>query len=148
MNTWVKERANASNAWIRGTISSASTQLGIGYSPDPYGRKGRAGSNVAFLVMMLILLAFLWWLPISGSDTYNWNKLFQISNVVSTLCIFILMCFSLNLHTGYTGMVNFGVIFFVGMAINVHSDNVLINLRKPGEKGYGAPAHAALAQHT
>ena len=40
------------------------------------------------------------------------------------------------------------VIFFVGMAINVHSDNVLINLRKPGEKGYGAPAHAALAQHT
>ena len=65
--------------------------------------------------MMLILLAFLWWLPISGSDTYNWNKLFQISNVVSTLCIFILMCFSLNLHTGYTGMVNFGVIFFVGI---------------------------------
>lgn len=115
VNTWVKERANASNAWIRGTISSASTQLGIGYSPDPYGRKGRAGSNVAFLVMMLILLAFLWWLPISGSDTYNWNKLFQISNVVSTLCIFILMCFSLNLHTGYTGMVNFGVIFFVGI---------------------------------
>ena len=114
-NTWVKERAKASNAWIRGKISSASTQLGIVYSPDPYGRKGRAGSNVAFLVMMLILLAFLWWLPISGSDTYNWNKLFQISNVVSTLCIFILMCFSLNLHTGYTGMVNFGVIFFVGI---------------------------------
>ena len=25
------------------------------------------------------------------------------------------MAFSLNLHTGYTGMVNFGVIFFVGI---------------------------------
>ena len=25
------------------------------------------------------------------------------------------MAFSLNLHTGYTGMVNFGVIFFVGV---------------------------------
>ena len=32
-----------------------------------------------------------------------------------TLSIFILMSFSLNLHTGYTGMVNFGVIFFVAI---------------------------------
>tara|TARA_B100000686_G_scaffold339347_1_gene413278 strand:+ start:773 stop:4921 length:4149 start_codon:yes stop_codon:yes gene_type:complete len=115
VNTWVKEQANSYNEWIRGKLSSTSTQLGIGYSPDPYGRRGKSGSNVAFLVLMLILLAFLWWLPITGSDTYNWNKLFQVSNVISTLCIFILMCFSLNLHTGYTGMVNFGVIFFVGI---------------------------------
>ena len=82
---------------------------------DPHGRKGKTGSTIAFLFLLLILLGFLWWLPITGSDTWNWNKAFQVSNVVSTLCIFILMSFSLNLHTGYTGMVNFGVIFFVGI---------------------------------
>ena len=45
----------------------------------------------------------------------NFNKAMQVSNVLLTLSIFILMSFSLNLHTGVTGMVNFGVIFFVGI---------------------------------
>jgi neutral amino acid transport system permease protein len=45
----------------------------------------------------------------------NFNKALQVSNVLLTLSIFILMSFSLNLHTGVTGMVNFGVIFFVGI---------------------------------
>ncbi|KAL4238953.1 3-oxo-5-alpha-steroid 4-dehydrogenase 1 [Mactra antiquata] len=31
------------------------------------------------------------------------------------------------------------VIFFVGMTINIHSDHVLRNLRKPGETGYKIP---------
>lgn len=31
------------------------------------------------------------------------------------------------------------LLFFVGMAINWHSDGVLINLRKPGETGYKIP---------
>ena len=31
------------------------------------------------------------------------------------------------------------VIFLVGMAINIHSDTVLRNLRKPGETGYKIP---------
>ena len=30
-------------------------------------------------------------------------------------------------------------LFFVGMAINIHSDDILINLRKPGETGYKIP---------
>eukprot|EP00128_Syssomonas_multiformis_P014123 Colp12_sorted_trinity150504_noHs@29642 len=30
-------------------------------------------------------------------------------------------------------------VFFTGMAINIHSDSVLINLRKPGETGYKIP---------
>jgi len=81
----------------------------------PYGRRGKTGSNIAFLVLLLVLLGFLWWLPITDSDTWRWNKVFQVSNVVSLLCVFILMSFSLNLHTGYTGMVNFGVIFFVAI---------------------------------
>lgn len=31
------------------------------------------------------------------------------------------------------------VVFAVGMAINLHSDTVLLNLRKPGEEGYKIP---------
>ena len=31
------------------------------------------------------------------------------------------------------------VMFLVGMAINIHSDTVLRNLRKPGETGYKIP---------
>lgn len=30
-------------------------------------------------------------------------------------------------------------IFFTGMAINMHADYTLINLRKPGETGYKIP---------
>ena len=34
----------------------------------------------------------------------------------------------------------FGAILFVtGMAINIHSDHILRNLRKPGEPGYKVP---------
>ncbi|ROS04839.1 steroid 5-alpha-reductase/3-oxo-5-alpha-steroid 4-dehydrogenase 1 [Sinobacterium caligoides] len=31
-------------------------------------------------------------------------------------------------------------LFLVGFAINIHSDNILINLRKPGESGYKIPS--------
>ena len=114
-NAWINHQATSGITWVKGGASNASSKLGLGYSPDGYGRKGRVGSNLAFLLLMVVLLAFLWWLPITGSETWRADKLFQVSNVVSTLCIFILMCFSLNLHTGYTGMVNFGVIFFVAI---------------------------------
>ena len=81
-----------------------------------YGREGATGSWLAFGILLTILLLFLWWLPISDDvGNYNWNKAFQVSNVLLTLSIFLLMAFSLNLHTGITGMVNFGVIFFVGV---------------------------------
>ncbi len=83
---------------------------------DPYGREGSRGSWAAFCILLLVLLSFLWWLPITADpETFNWDKLFQVSNVMQSVCIFALMAFSLNLHTGYTGMVNFGVIFFVGV---------------------------------
>ena len=80
-----------------------------------YGRESNIGSNIIFIFLLLILFLFLYWLPISNSDTMNFNKALQVSNVLLTLSIFILMSFSLNLHTGVTGMVNFGVIFFVGI---------------------------------
>ena len=80
-----------------------------------YGRESKIGSNIIFIILLIILFLFLYWLPISNSDTMNFNKALQVSNVLLTLSIFILMSFSLNLHTGVTGMVNFGVIFFVGI---------------------------------
>ncbi|MEC9001253.1 MAG: ABC transporter permease, partial [Candidatus Thermoplasmatota archaeon] len=81
-----------------------------------YGREGVTGSWITFGVLLAILLLFIWWLPISDDvESMSWSKAFQVSNVVLTLSIFILMAFSLNLHTCVTGMVNFGVIFFVGI---------------------------------
>ena len=84
---------------------------------DPYGREGSKGSWFAFSIFFAIMLSVLWWLPISTDpDTFYWDKSFQLSNVIQSISIFVLMAFSLNLHTGYTGMVNFGVIFFVGVS--------------------------------
>ncbi len=90
-----------------------------GFLPETklaYGRRGRSGSWLAFFILLTILLAIMAWLPISDSvDSYRWFKFNQISNIMAIVCVFILMAFSLNLHTGITGMVNFGVIFFVGI---------------------------------
>ncbi len=82
-----------------------------------YGRRGRNGSWLAFFILLAIILTFMAWLPISESSQHSlrWSKVFQMSNVLVMVTIFILMSFSLNLHTGVTGMVNFGVIFFVGI---------------------------------
>ena len=87
---------------------------------EMYGRESQLGSWALFGILMVILLIFLVWLPIAESDDFRFKKSLQVSNVLLTLSIFILMSFSLNLHTGYTGMVNFGVIFFVSIgAISV-----------------------------
>ena len=80
-----------------------------------YGRESPLGSWVLFFVLMAILVMFLVWLPIAESDDFRFKKALQVSNVLLSLSVFILMSFSLNLHTGYTGMVNFGVIFFVSI---------------------------------
>ena len=80
-----------------------------------YGRESPIGSWILFGLLMFILILFLAWLPIAESDDFRFKKMLQVSNVLLTLSIFVLMAFSLNLHTGYTGMLNFGVIFFVGI---------------------------------
>ncbi len=38
------------------------------------------------------------------------------------------------------------VLFVVGMSINIHSDYILLNLRKPGETGYKIP-HGGLFEY-
>lgn len=123
-NTWNKiVRDYESKIYsITNNIRSQPSSLLEKYSNHPpsnerfkYGRESKIGSNIIFIILLIILLLFLYWLPISNSDTMNFNKALQVSNVLLTLSIFILMSFSLNLHTGVTGMVNFGVIFFVGI---------------------------------
>lgn len=87
-----------------------------------YGRESPKGSWMAFAILMIILLSFLYWLPIADNPNFSWNylKIGQVSNSLIVASIFILMAFSLNLHTGITGMTNFGVIFFVAVgAISV-----------------------------
>ena len=81
----------------------------------PYGRESPFGSWVAFISLLVFLLLFVEWLPVAESENQTFIKTLQVSNVLLTLAIFSLMAFSLNLHTGVTGMVNFGVIFFVGV---------------------------------
>ena len=39
----------------------------------------------------------------------------QVARIFTLLGIFTLLSLSLNLHTGYTGMTNFGVIFFAAI---------------------------------
>ena len=84
-------------------------------SVAPYGRESPLGSWIAFALMFVVLLSFLAWLPVADGPNSAFVKTLQVSNVLVTLSIFALMAFSLNLHTGVTGMVNFGVIFFVGV---------------------------------
>jgi neutral amino acid transport system permease protein len=81
----------------------------------PYGRESPNGSWALFSVMLVFLLLFVVWLPVADQEGARFIKALQISNVLITLSVFSLMAFSLNLHTGITGMVNFGVIFFVGI---------------------------------
>jgi len=81
----------------------------------PYGRESPFGSWALFGVLFVVLLLFVWWLPVADQDGARFIKALQVSNVLVTLSIFALMAFSLNIHTGVTGLVNFGVIFFVGI---------------------------------
>jgi branched-subunit amino acid ABC-type transport system permease component len=55
-----------------------------------YGREGILGSNIMFVIMLIVLILFLVWLPISDSDNMNFSKTLQVSNVLLTLSIFIL----------------------------------------------------------
>ena len=64
-----------------------------------------------FAALLLLLVYIVYWLP----SITDFTKLLQVSNFLVTLSIFLLLAFSLNIHTGMTGLVNFGVIFFVAV---------------------------------
>jgi ABC-type branched-subunit amino acid transport system permease subunit len=64
-----------------------------------------------FTIFLLVLVGIVFALP----SVTNLTKTLQVARIVTLVGIFGLASFSLNLHTGITGMTNFGVIFFVGI---------------------------------
>ena len=81
------------------------------YIGAEHGRESESGSRVMFAALLLLLIYIVYWLP----SITDFTKLLQVSNFLVTLSIFLLLAFSLNIHTGMTGLVNFGVIFFVAV---------------------------------
>ena len=76
-----------------------------------YGRSSEDGSWFTFLCFLVVLIYIVDWLP----SVTSFTKAMQVSRVIVLVCIFSILAFSLNLHTGFTGMTNFGVIFFAGL---------------------------------
>ena len=101
-----------------GQYTAKMTKIGRDLSSSAYesigaehGRESEKGSRFMFVILLLVLLYIVYWLP----SVTDFTKLLQISNFLITLSIFLLLAFSLNIHTGMTGLVNFGVIFFVAI---------------------------------
>ena len=74
-------------------------------------RETERGSWITFAILFLLLACIVWILP----SVTTLTKVLQVARIITLVSIFSLACFSLNLHTGLTGMTNFGVIFFVGI---------------------------------
>ena len=100
-------------------------------SQAPYGRSSEKGSWFSFVIFFLILCFITLKLP----SVSNLTRVLLLSRIITLVCIFSILAFSLNLHTGLTGMTNFGVIFFAGLgAITVGLLTVPEN--KPGGHGW------------
>ena len=104
------------------------------------GRRTEAGSKSAFRILIAVLLLFVVWLPVDPASNFMFAKTLQVSNLVTFLSIYLILSLSLNLSTGYTGLLNFGVIFFASIgAIGVGV------LTAPSDvAGYGWPIIPAL----
>ncbi|SVC60976.1 uncharacterized protein METZ01_LOCUS313830, partial [marine metagenome] len=76
-----------------------------------YGVESESGSKAMFWILLGLLTLVVIWLP---SVSY-FGKVLQVSNFIVTLSIFLILVYSLNLHTGMTGLLNFGVIFFAAV---------------------------------
>tara|TARA_A100001037_G_scaffold301505_1_gene331180 strand:- start:42665 stop:45532 length:2868 start_codon:yes stop_codon:yes gene_type:complete len=74
-------------------------------------RETERGSWVTFSILFILLICIVWILP----SVTTLTKVLQVARIITLVGIFSLACFSLNLHTGLTGMTNFGVIFFIGI---------------------------------
>ena len=96
-----------------------------------YGRSSERGSWFFFAVFFMILCSIAWNLPSSSNHTMS----IQLTRIIVLLCVFSILALSLNLHTGLTGMTNFGVILFAGLgAITVGI--LTVPEDKPGGHGW------------
>ncbi|HJM52485.1 MAG TPA: ABC transporter permease [Dehalococcoidia bacterium] len=103
-NAYLVRQFNAASGFISGLRITPRGRI-------PVDRETNRGSWMAFAVFFLILVGVVWFLP----SVSNLTKVLQVARIIILVGIFSLMAFSLNLHTGLTGMTNFGVIFFVGI---------------------------------
>ena len=76
-----------------------------------YGVESESGSKAMFWILLGLLTLVVIWLP---SVSY-FGKVLQVSNFIVTLSIFLILAYALNLHTGMTGLLNFGIIFFAAV---------------------------------
>ena len=76
-----------------------------------YGTQSESGSKAMFWLLLVILILLVLWLP---SVSY-FTKVLQVSNFIVTLSIFLILAYSLNIHKGMTGLLNFGIIFFAAV---------------------------------
>ena len=107
-----RRRIMTAPGWIVETASSQFSGVTERVNKHlPYGREGVRGSWLTFALLFLVMVYLASALPSVSSLT----KTMQIARLIALVSIFALMGFSLNLHTGVTGMTNFGVIFFVGI---------------------------------
>ena len=108
---------------------------------SPYGRESPFISNMIFLTLLILFILIILWMPVASfAANAKLIRVFNISNIILSISIFILMGFCLNLHTGVTGMVNFGIIFFVAlgaMAVGILSGSTKYN-------GYDWPIYWAV----
>jgi ABC-type branched-subunit amino acid transport system permease subunit len=104
LSTVVKPTAITIPAFVSGLHIRPSNLLRI-------DRETERGSWIAFAILFLILAGIVWLLP----SVSNLTKILQVARIITLVGIFGLAALSLNLHTGITGMTNFGVIFFIGI---------------------------------
>jgi len=110
----IDKRVSVLGSGLSEKVSSKKDDLLKAYK-IPYGRESERGSWMFFVVLALVMALFINWLPVAESDQSTFVKSLQVSNVLVTLSIFAILAMSLNLHTGITGQLNFGVIFFASI---------------------------------
>ena len=108
------KKQSAASAYIKEKVDFNHRDLLAKYKMG-YGRESERGSWVLFALLAVVMALFISWLPVADSDQASFVKALQVSNVLVTLAIFTILAMSLNLHTGITGQLNFGVIFFASI---------------------------------
>jgi len=134
-DSWLTTRTTSLSQWIGKRSLSLLERVGIGED-----RRTESGSKASFRLLLVLLLLFVVWLPVDPDSNFMFAKTLQLSNLTTFLCIFLIMSLSLNLSTGYTGLLNFGVIFFV----SIGAIGVGVLTASSDVAGYGWPILPAL----
>ena len=95
----------------KNSISKISFNRKINKKKILINKESNRGSWIFFGILLFSLILITILLP---SVSY-FTKVMQVARIVTLLGIFSLLSFSLNIHSGLTGMTNFGVIFFAGI---------------------------------